>query len=671
MTTAAVSRVRAAVGRLEACGSSSQDRGAVFAALLVDRDLLGELAGLSQRDRDAALQAIAAAVKRSGRIADMRAAVTPLLRERLEGGQGKAGRVFGMRLPASYYVSDRGELLQRIVTEDAQQAEVLVALRRIAITGRVVDPSEGRVHVEVTWATAAGSESAVVPRVAVTDARQLVASLSESGSEGAPVNSGNARRVVEYLAAQEDRAGKDMPAALLARGLGWVDDATGEPAGFMAGHTLLQDGRAMDTREPGWGPRHVVLDRAVGLQSLAQRVRSGGTFAGWREAVEPALAFPVVGLCLCAALAPVLLRVVDVCESAGILDIAGPQSTGKTRAVEIGALSVWGPGDFRLGPGISLEGSDAGLREYRRQCGYLPVLLNETQHLRNRPEAIAALPFQLYEGQGKVLSNGNGSTRPLTCSRSGAILSGNTSLVDLVGEDVEGVRTRVLTFHGHAWGAKSKEISATILRARAGVLEHYGHLGPAFAALIERRRGIWDDLRRSWARQMRRWHDELGLGAERAADVLALYEVAGTLAVRELGVPMDVDLALAAGAAAARTSTGDMDVGLRAIRAVGSWASGQQLRFDGRCPDSQAPHGGFLGRWEQIPGAPLSLLQEPLCAFLRLRHLPIEDVLRNWHGRGWLLSDEAGKRTRKVQVGSARSRCYALSPAAMDAAGLS
>lgn len=667
-----MSMLEQAVRRLEDCGSSGADRGAVFARLIVDADLHREIAGMSSNDREAAFMAISAALRKAGKMAALREAVAAAMRERLQsGGTGRAGRVFGLPLPPGYRLDEDGAVLQTIVNAEGRAQEILVCRREMAVTALIQDRDLERVFVEVTWRTRAGrAESVVIPRTAMADSRGIVAATAEAGTEGAPVHSRNAGAVVEYLAAQEDRAGKDLPRAILARRMGWVDGPDGKPAGFLAGRQIIRGRRVVDIDEDGAEVR-VVMDKSIGMTSLADRVKQGGTMEGWRMAIAPVLAFPVLGLCLCAAIAPVLLRVIETTPSAGILDIAGSQGTGKTSAVEIGAASVWGPGSLRVGPIVDCNGSEAGLKEHRLAVGGLPLLLNETQHLRRYPELLAALPFEIFEGQIKILSNGAGSTRGLQTARSGAIFTGNSALIDMA-EETEGVRSRVLTCTSLPWGPRRRETAALMLEAQSGVLEHYGHMGPAFASLIDERRDWWSELRRRHAERSRHWAEQLdGNGGERAGKVLALYEIAGSIARLSLGLStLQVDVVMAEALQAARTSLGDADIGMRALRVVVSWAQANEQRLDGRV---SAPVGGtWIGQWLKAPASPLVLLQEPMCSLLRARRIPVEDTLKDWSRRGWLDGETIGgkpRRTRRVTVGSVRGPCYVLTPGALAAVG--
>lgn len=662
MTTAA----EAAVARLEAAGTSTADRGAVWADLLADTALHQHLASLSSSDREAALAALQAACRRAGPVRPLRDAVFAALQERIRDGHGVAGRVLGLPLPAPYRIAG-GALLKAVTTRDGRDVDVLVARRELAITQRVSDPIGSQVHVTVTWRTHDGrTEAATVPRQVAADGRAIVGALAGAGHEGAPVHAGNARAVVEYLASQEEAAGPDLPRAVLARQLGWQWHPDGSPLGFLAGHVLLlPEGHEADLREPS--PHHpVILDQSAGLMSIASRVARCGHLDDYLAAMEPVLRHPSVGLCLCAALAPVLLGPIRQAETAGILDIAADQGTGKTSALRLGAAAVWGPSSG-AGPMVELSATEAGLREHRMAVGGLPLLLNETQHLREQPELLAALVFQVFEGGDKLMSGGTGKgARPQVRSRSGAILTGNAAVIDMI-ESVEGSRTRVLTSQERPWGEHSASTRALILDADGATREHHGHLGPALVRQLLDHPGWWAQLRTRWSQAARRIAEHLGPRSERAADVLALYELAGSLAISALGVRgLDLPAVMQVAASAAMTSLGDVDEGRRALRMVVSWASSQSQRLDGR---TQLPPGqGWIGRWDREPGASLILQQQPLCDFLRQRKLTPERVLKSWAGAGWL-NREQGRRTVRRAVGGIMQPCYELTPEALAVAG--
>lgn len=658
--------VEAAVARLDAAGTSSADRGAVWAELLADTSLHQHLAQVVATEREAAIAALQAAGRRAGPIRPLRDAVLAAMQERLSSGQGVAGRILGLPLPPPYRLAG-GALLKAVTTKDGRAMDVLIARRELAITQRVADPIGGQVHVTLTWRTQDGStEAATVPRQVAADGRSIVGALAGAGREGAPVHASNARAVVEFLAAQEEEAGTDLPTAVLARQLGWHWTPDGSPLGFLAGHTLLMpEGREVDVRDPSAYPP-ALLDQSPGLLSIASRVDRSGHLDDYLTAMEPALRHPGVGLCFCASIAPILLGPIRQAETAGILDIAADQGTGKTSALRIGAASVWGPSSG-AGPMVELNATEAGLREHRMAVGGLPLLLNETQHLREQPELLAALVFQVFEGGDKLMSSGAGKgARPQSRSRSGAILTGNAAVIDMI-ESVEGSRTRVLTSQDPPWGEHSASTRALILDADGATREHYGLIGPAIVRQLLDHPGWWAQLRTRWTQAARRIAEHMGPRSERAADVLALYELAGSLAISALGVRgLDMPSVMQAAASAAMTSLGDVDEGRRALRMVVSWASSQAQRLDGR---TTTPAGqGWIGRWDREPGASLILQQQPLCDFLRHRKLTPERVLKSWAGSGWL-NREQGRRTVRRSVGGIMQPCYELTPEALAVAG--
>jgi len=653
-----------AVTRLEAAGTDTAERGAVFASLLTDDDLHAALAAMTKPERDAALTSISAALKRAGSIQSLKDAVVAAMRDRV--ASGPAQRIFGLPMPGGYQL-ERSHLVKPIVTRDGTPTTILVARRPIAVTGVVEDPAEGRVHVEVTWTARRGkTERVVVPRQAITDGRVMVTALSEAGS-GAPVTSTTAKTLVDYFAAQEEAAGRDLPTATLARRMGWVTTDDGD-LGYLAGTTLYQDGRVIDTTDAAWTDRHVILDRSGAMPGFAHRVRRGGTMEGWLEAVTRASEHPVPMLCILASLAPVLLHVIPEATSAGILDISGPSETGKSRAVEVG-VSCWGPGCVQgRGPAASFEGSDPGIAEYVAVHDYMPLVLNDTQHCRDHPERIGRLVYQLFEGAGRLLANGGGGNRPVKSYRVGAMFTGETPAVDMDDSGAEGVRTRLLTLTEPPWGGQSHEAGALVACIRRDLLQHYGHAGPAFASVLDTHRQWWPELRRRWSERTAHWSVTLGARASRAGEVLALYELAGSIALRHLALPIDLDAVMACAARAAVASVADADLGMRALRRVVSWAVAHQSQLD---QTVQSPPGGRLGRWDRGPAEPLAMLAEPLGAMLRQRNMQVEAVLKAWSSAGWLSSNEAGRRTRKMLVGDKQSRCYVLTHEALALAGAS
>ena len=657
-----MSRYQGALDRLEKAGTDTTERGQIFAAMLEDDEMIVELATMSRAQREAAITNIGGLLKRSGRLQTLRDLVIEKLRERVAEGGGH--RCFGLPMPDDYHINDKGWLVRPVITKDGSQTDLIVARRPIGVTGILRDPSDQKVHVEVSWATSTGEvERAVVPRGVIADGRAMVAALSEIGEDGAPVNSKSAGAVVEYLAAQEHAAAGDIPRATLTKRLGWVDDGKGGDLGFMAGHFLVREGRSVLPEEV-WGDRHVILDPDPGLQAVAHRFRPGGTMEGWKAAVTPVACFPVAMLAIVQAVAPVLLGVIPEPTCAGILDISGPPQTGKTAAMNLG-LSCWGVGDAIRGPARSWDDSAAGLREYAVACNHMLVAINETQHKKDQPEDLIRWIYAFFEGGARIVSQSGGGIRAGKDFRSGAIVTGEQPIISY--GDEAGTRSRVLSITSLPFGDKTREKQEVLAGLHTALLEHYGHAGPAVAMWLDDHRRHWPELRRRWSAGTTRWSVDLGGGCERAAEVLSLYEITASIIQRVLGLPIDVDAIMAAAAKAAQSSAADADLGLRALRRVTSWAASQQSAFAGR--SDKPPQSGWLGRWEVRPGASLALVQEPLCDMLRRRGMQVEGVIKAWHDNGWLEAAD-GRRTKKVSIGNARPRCYVLSADALRVAGV-
>lgn len=575
----------------------------------------------------------------------------------------------GLRCPPGWELmpSSLSQLRVNPDTDDTEQ--VVIAHRPIVVEGRLRDVEDGSIHLVLGWpGTQGGWTTQVVPRFQIADARQIVA-LS---FQDAPINTNNMGQIVNYLADFESQNAEHTPQSRVSAHMGW--HGTDNDLYFLWGRTVLRRGGAdsgppSDERIPArWKPGQVqLLTPDHGTRALSDGFRASGTLEGWREALVAALPFPKALLPVYAALVPPLMRFMPGLANF-ILDLSGETSLGKTTVMRL-AASLWGCPDER-GGGL-VYGWDASRVFVERSAAmldYLPMFLDDTKRAR-KPEDVGKMLYDFASGVGRGRGSLLGLQR-VSHSHGVLISTGEAPATSFTNDG--GTRARTLCLWGSPFEGTSHATERAVARLQSLLLHHHGHAGPRLVHYLldhpEVRAGLSDELERnhqSWL--------ALANGnpvAGRASRYIAAMAVAKRLFHEVLRIPLPARDPLLDAWEAVRTGAAESDRATDALREVLSWAASQQHRFYGRIehePGSdQAPPAGWLGAWAQkVDWKTLAILPSELKGFLDRQGFDYEAVLRSWRDRSWLLTEEEHL-TRKVMVGTRKSRCIVLKRETVD-----
>ena len=573
--------------------------------------------------------------------------------------------------PPGYEVDGDG-VRRRFVNEDTgEETLVAVAPRPVVVVGRCRNVLDHTVTTLLAWRNVnAGWGQHTVPRGTVSDARSLV-SLANLD---APFHSNNASEGVAYIAAFEDANSDVLPEAKVSPVMGWC----GAEASLsflwgrhqVRGDGVFSSGAVEETPPSKWRAGQVhLLPSDPGLRAAAEGFRAVGTFEGWAEAARQAIPYPRVMLGIFAAMVPPLMRFLPTLQNF-VLDYSGVTSQGKTTALRA-AASVWGCPDERGGGIIySWDVTHVFAERIAALCDYLPVLLDDTKRARRR-EDVGRHVYNHASGVGR----GRGSLQSVqrtTRTHSVLLSTGEEAITSFTNDG--GTRARCICLWGSPLGGADETTVEVVRKLNAGVMAHYGHLGPLLVQQLAGDAEKRDELRRGYDIESERWTKEAGGNgvASRAAGYVAALAVAEHLFYAITGLPRPAESAMGAAWAAVLKGSVEADRATDALRQVLSWATSQQARFHGRLEaeggDTAAPPAGWLGAWARSDGWPyLAVLPTELRGFLERQKFDADAVLRTWDDRGWLLRD--GRHVpRKVTIGERKERCYAISREACDGA---
>jgi len=409
------------------------------------------------------------------------------------------------RVPLPYAV-----VKGRIVKQLDEGRAVGIAHREIFVSRRWRS-EDGDEVLDVVWRQDGGWAVEAVPRGVVMDARGIMC----LAAKGAPVDSGSASNVVQWLSMQAETLGTGPGVAIHRQG--WVVE-DGQIRDYIAGTRSLLGG--IDVRP---------MSDSAGAQ-IAADVRVAGEWEQWVRAVGAVSHRPQVMVAVWASVAAALLLPLGV-DGSAVVHWAAGSSQGKTTSIKL-AASVWGD---PLGAGLvgSWDATAKKIEESAAFCSDMPLILDETSHVPERGrEAAARMIYALANGRGRGRGT-RGGAEAVATYRTLTLSTGEAPLTSWCTQ--EGIAARALEIEGPP--CESADQSDRLVWA---VCDHYGHLGRRVVEAVAR----WDQgrARERYRQRVSDWRAADGAGGvgPRLGAIVALLEAAGRLCER-LGVPGDVD----------------------------------------------------------------------------------------------------------------------------------
>ena len=522
--------------------------------------------------------------------------------------------------------------------------ERTIAMSPLSVMSRLVDVDSGEEALRIAWMRD-GPRTLVVDRGTAMNARDIVG----LASKGFPVNSANARDIVEFITAFEAANFDHLRVERVSSHMGW-QGRDGEH-GFLWGRELsAPEGTVPVTFQGASG----------GDEQEADGYHACGTLEGWIEGVSAAQDFPLVHFPLYAACAAPLLRILN-CPNFTV-DLSNRTSTGKTTVMKV-AASVAGRPD-ETGVVHSWKHTRVGYERLASVTTDLPMFLDDTKTAR-RPEVVGEILYDHANGRGMMRGNVDGLQ--LTSSWRSVLLStGEGPAVDFTQDG--GTRGRVLSLKGMPFG--SDHAGKVVDSLNAAVSRHYGHALPLVIRFIQDHRAEWADWREAYECEVTH---RASRSESAVAGRLAKYFAAVTFTAKlvhrafaEAGYPLPWTARLDGLWAHVTAETGEAAPDIRALQDVYSWACRFKSKFRGAAAQQYEPSGGWYGRWEgDHTWTAVSFHTEPLKDFLVHQGYRPEEVLSAWKERGWLDLDAKGK-NKVIRVGTSTVRMVTVKRMAFE-----
>ena len=545
--------------------------------------------------------------------------------------------------PQGFIVDDHGIKTSCINREGIVTWSPAV-LTPVFITSRAIDVDTGTEEVELAFRRDMKMKRLWIPRRQMSDARKIV----ELADAGFPVSTENSKQVVKYLTAFEAANITFTPRILVARGTGWKE---------IGGKSIfLLDSRSSSTKKLSEENVTIEFVAEPGFERFVKALSPHGSFAKWKQAIEPALDYHLAQFALYASFAAPLLRILKAPNF--LIDFWGSTSVGKTSVLEL-AASVWGnPHKETGGLVFSWDSTKVFLERMADFFCDIPIFPDDSQVvpdnvLRNILYMVAN---GVGRGRGSIVGIRHTPTWHTVC-----FSTGERPLVECT--TYAGARARTIEIYGSPFPNCG---GAFINTLKEGIRSNYGHAGPRFIAgltSIVENEARFQELKISYQEYRRGFSDkarnEVG---DRYSHYFAVVRTAADLAHKILGIDDDL-LADAAIDVVFRNTisdnTGELDTAKRALDFLISWINGNEAFFSSNNRES-------YGLW--VSGECVCIYPHKLKEILVKEGFSDRGTLKAWAERGWIQASN-GHYTFQKRVRTTSGDGCPLSSSREDADG--
>ena len=530
------------------------------------------------------------------------------------------------------------------------ESNVRVTTYPILLTGRSTDVLTGMAKRQVLWLGPAGWCQRTVERLTLSESRRIVAL---AGLE-APVNSGNAAQVVEFLSAYEAQNAAALPLILSTEKLGWLPD----------GAFVFPEQRIVPAGVP---TIPFTLMPPPGMEHLAAGMSVKGTWEGWLEAAEVAKDWPFLMLALYASITPPLLHILDA--SSFCVDLSGETTGGKTTALRL-AASAWGKAHDGTGSMLhSWDMTKVWAEQTSNFYSHAPLILDDTKRAKSWG-VVRDVVYDFTFGAGRGRGARTGGTRSTTSWQSVLLSSGEAAITSFSQDG--GTRARVLGLRGKPMGQNPMKGSKLAEQLSDILQDNYGHLARRVVKYLTSC-AEHHHLIKAQFNQSRDRYRALALSpvAKRHAGNIAAMEIASEIA-HLCGLPRPAESPFNYMVEAANEAGRDADRPAAALSLVINWAAAHQTFFVGRAERQggggyHQPVVGWAGVWPATDWSYLGITGRVLRRVLKEEGFHFGEVLDRWVERGWIEVGEKTTRPLRGVNGSTLS-CYCITKEAVTAA---
>ena len=526
------------------------------------------------------------------------------------------------QLPPGYHLDRNGAVWLEIPASSAgrEPKSVAISSSPLRITAIREDIDTGQISVVISYEYLGRTRSNTILRSQMCNARSLVATLS---GEGAPINSNNARLLVDYLAAYEHEFADLIPRKKVTSKFGRNPHS----------RKFFLPGLASETEFSATGQGDVAAYRAFSARK--------GSLAEWVRIINslPEKGFMIPQIAVTASFVPPLQKYLEIPNF--ILDIFGNTSSGKSTTLKL-ASSVFGsPFD----PDSLIHqwmNTKIAIEQIAGMCSELPIYLDDAQHCTS--DLKRTVIYMIANGKGKGRASGHGRLRETMTWRTVALSTSEEPLHESSAH--EGVRSRLLPLGGFVAPFPPNSGSEVQSLEKAIGVNH-GYAGETYI----RHLNGW--TANTWAKWEHRYHllrSELAMNSGsdiigRVGGYIAAIGVAGEIICPLLGLNFKPDVMTAWLVGHVQEQQGNQNQVLRALRVLADHYLSNLNSFAGTETFS-ASRKGMQGISKN--GVYVGFMRNTLDGIFGKYRWNQTAVLQKMSEAGVLISTEADRFTKKV-----------------------
>lgn len=280
--------------------------------------------------------------------------------------------------------------------------------------------------------------------------QQVYSSIVELSNFGIPVNSGNAKAFIKYLAELEADNQETIPVIKAVTKLGWREDNQ-----FVPFSNECQYKIDIDYKLEKW------------VKAYSQK----GTLEEWKENIAIHRKNDLFRFILATSFSAPLLEILG--QRIFVVFNWGNSRAGKTAALKV-ALSVWGnPEDLTC----TFNTTAVGIERLAGFYNDLPLGLDEKQVNKSQSD-LEKIIFMLSSGVSKIRGNKVGGVQPVNTWKTVVLATGEETISNI--NTTTGIQTRCLEIEGSPFNYEEKVAS----KMYDLITQNYGTAGKEYINLI-------------------------------------------------------------------------------------------------------------------------------------------------------------------------------------------
>lgn len=557
------------------------------------------------------------------------------------------GRMYeGFNIPEGYDLNERG--IFRMVERKDEWFPKQIAQMPIVITRLAKNIQTHTIECELAAIHFGKTITARINRADMANAKTII----QLAAHGFPVMSSNAAEVSSFLMAFEAANTDILSVDMTSNQMGWINGGKC----FLLGSTVFGDNPyGLTFTTSGEGEKH-----------LLEAIGTGGTLAGWLEAISLIKEHPKARVALYTAFVTPLLELLK-CPNF-VIDFANRTSTGKTTVQRLVA-STYGNPDERSGTSIvgTWDATKVWIERYAATMNGLPVILDDTKRAKNTQD-INDIIYMVTSGKERGRGNVK-STNIIRSFRTVLISSGEAPATSYKGRNNDsngGAKGRTLTIKGAPFEGPINDTRETVQRLNGLLMLNYGHAMPLFLSYLTDNRHMWDQWRQMYQIEKDKLAKETTEAvAIRLAEYGAAIRVAAKLvheALAKNGTPLPfecLDPFMAGLWERITREAADATKENEAIEMLQSWVTANNDKFDvysGHRPDGLSmPIGGWYGKHGREETA---IYGHHLEKWFKDMGYSKEELLYQWRESGRIIPGKDGKTTKQVKIEGKNTRMY-------------